>query len=99
MLERCLAKGLCGLWLPQYARCFLSSATYLKENLRHITAEQILREIDFLRAKPRIAVFDTASLVLRTWWKEKYSNTPEWLECHLGSQAARHDLVSKPGIT
>lgn len=97
-LARHLAERKDGVWLPEYAREFLSDANYTEAELLKITHEQLAREADFIRANPHFGVLDTDGVVLRVWWQERFGQTPDLLESHLKAQAMRRYLVTYPDL-
>ena len=93
-----LAKRKGGVWLPEYARDFLTDTCYTEEDVLAVTREQIGRELDFVRSAPRFGVLDTDGIVLRVWLAERFGHVPTILEKHLERQASRIYLLMYPDL-
>ena len=93
-LAKQLAQSFDGVWLPEYARLYLTSPDYDENDLLAISTEQMLRERDFVESNPRIGFLDTDLIVIYVWWQEKYSRVPSFVEDHLHSQQDRHYLLT-----
>ena len=93
-----LARRLAGVWLPEYARDYLTSPDYDRNDLEAITREQLNRETDFVRSCPNFGVLDTDGIVLHVWWFERFHEIPRPLAQHLNHQQPRCYLLTKPDL-
>ncbi len=87
-----------GVWLPEYAREYLSDAVYTEDDVHVVAREQINRERDLVRAAPRIAVLDTDCVVLRIWFAERFGYVPAYIHRHLKNQTVRGYLLTYPDL-
>ncbi|MCY4095657.1 MAG: ATP-binding protein [Gammaproteobacteria bacterium] len=97
-LARELASVQNGVWLPEYAREFLADIHYTEKQVHDVAHEQLHREQDFVRAKPRFGVLDTDGVVLRIWFEEKFGYVPDYIDRHLEHQVARTYLLTYPDL-
>ena len=88
-----------GVWLPEYAREYLSDTRYSEEEVHIVAREQLCRELDFVCAAPRFGVLDTDAVVLRIWFAEKFGHVPIYIQSHLERQADRCYLLTYPDLT
>ena len=98
-LAQQLAAELKGAWLPEYAREYLQDSNYNEADLMRITQEQLAREINFVRSKPKFGVLDTDGIVLYVWWQERFGYVPNELQQHLFTQATRRYLLTSADLT
>lgn len=87
-----------GVWLPEYAREFLTDVRYTEEDVHIVAREQLSREQDFVNAEPRFGVLDTDAVVLRVWFAEKFGHVPGYIDRHLKQQSARIYLLTYPDL-
>ena len=87
-----------GVWLPEYAREYLSDAAYTEDDVHVVAREQINRERDLVRAAPRFAVLDTDCVVLRIWFAERFGYVPAYIHRHLKNQTVRGYLLTYPDL-
>ena len=87
-----------GVWLPEYARTFLSDAHYTEDEIHIVAREQLSREQDFVRANPHFGVLDTDGVVLRVWFAERFGHVPTYIDRHLEQQATRTYLLMYPDL-
>ncbi|MCA6078285.1 AAA family ATPase [Fulvivirga sedimenti] len=97
-MARALADMFDDLWLPEYAREYLSvlKRPYNEEDLNNIAREQLNREHVYLEQAGRILFCDTDALVLKIWYEHKFGMVPEFIEKSLGTYSMH--LVMKPDI-
>ena len=98
-LAKELAKLHHGVWLPEYAREFLTDTKYTEEDVHIVAREQLYREQDFLNAEPYFGVLDTDGVVLRVWFAEKFGYVPSYIDRHLKQQASRSYLLTYPDLS
>lgn len=87
-----------GVWLPEFAREYLTDASYSEEDVHFVAREQLAREMDLLRAVPEYAIFDTDAVVLRIWFSERFGHVPDFIERHLVIQTPRFYLLLYPDL-
>ena len=87
-----------GVWLPEYAREYLSDARYSEGEVHIVAREQLSRERDLVAAKPHFGVLDTDAVVLRIWFAEKFGHVPAYIRRHLVAQAKRCYLLTYPDL-
>lgn len=97
-LARELAKLHHGVWLPEYAREFLTDVHYSEEDVHIVAREQLSREKDFVNAEPHFGVLDTDAVVLRVWFAEKFGHVPGYIDRHLKQQSGRIYLLTYPDL-
>ena len=97
-LAKELAESQHGVWLPEYAREFLTDVHYIEDDVHIVAREQLSREQDFVNAEPRFGVLDTDGVVLRVWFAEKFGQVPKYIDRHLKQQAARTYLLTYPDL-
>ena len=97
-LAKELARMYRGVWLPEYAREYLSDTRYSEDEVHIVAREQLNRELDFVSAAPRFGVFDTDGVVLRIWFAEKFGHVPTYIHRHLESQTERCYLLTYPDL-
>lgn len=87
-----------GVWLPEYAREFLTNVRYTEDDVHAVAREQLSREKDFVNARPQFGVLDTDAVVLRVWFAEKFGHVPRYIGRHLERQSARTYLLTYPDL-
>lgn len=87
-----------GVWLPEYAREFLSDVNYTEDDVHIVAREQLSREQDFVNANPHFGVLDTDGVVLHVWFAEKFGYVPTYIDRHLKQQAERIYLLTYPDL-
>ena len=87
-----------GVWLPEYAREFLTDLHYSEEDVHIVAREQLSREKDFVNAEPHFGVLDTDAVVLRVWFVEKFGHVPGYIDRHLKQQSGRIYLLTYPDL-
>lgn len=92
-LAKILAKRFRGVWLPEYARSYLTTPEYDADDLLRITREQRDRELSLVDSKPTIGFFDTDLINIRIWWDVRMGSIPREIDEHLKSQAERGYLL------
>ena len=97
-LARQLAREHRGVWLPEYAREYLTDTHYTEDDVHLVAREQLSREIDFVFAKPAFGVLDTDGVVLRIWFAERFGHVPAYIDHHLRHQVDRHYLLMYPDL-
>ena len=93
-----LARIYNGVWLPEYARQYLSDVQYTEDDVHVIAREQLNRELDFVCAAPVFGVLDTDGIVLRIWFAEKFGHVPTYICRHLEQQNERRYLLTYPDL-
>lgn len=92
-LAKILAKRFRGVWLPEYARSYLTTPEYDTEDLLKITREQRDRELSFINSGPMIGFLDTDLINIRIWWDLRIGSIPHEVDEHLRAQAERRYLL------
>ena len=92
-LAKILAKRFRGVWLPEYARSYLTTPEYDRDDLLKITREQRDRELSFINSEPTIGFLDTDLINIRIWWDVRMGSIPPEIDKHLRSQAERGYLL------
>lgn len=92
-LTKILAKRFRGVWLPEYARSYLTTPEYDTDDLLKITREQRHRELSFINSEPTIGFLDTDLINIRIWWDVRMGSIPQEIDKHLRSQAQRGYLL------
>lgn len=97
-LAKILAKRFRGVWLPEYARSYLTSPEYDTDDLLKITREQRERELSFVKSEPSIGFLDTDLLNIRIWWDVRIGSIPREIDEHLKSQAERGYILLRADL-
>ena len=93
-----LAQHFRTVWLPEYARTYLTEPTYDQSDLSNITCEQFARETCFFASGARLAFLDTDVINLRIWWYLRMGYVPQAVERQLETQHKRSYLLLRPDI-
>ena len=86
------------VWLPEYARSYLTDSAYTKEDLLNISREQIAREIDFVDSSPALGFLDTDLINIQIWWQVRFGHTPDIVRQGILNQADRVYLLLRPDL-
>ena len=99
-LSRALAEELQTLWLPEYARFYLSryGPAYEQEDLLRIARGQRQWEETWSRHSPHAIILDTSMLVLKIWSEYKYASCHPWILEQLEGQPADLYLLCRPDM-
>ncbi len=91
-LARQLATHYDTLWVPEYARYYLTllERPYTVADVIHIAEGQLYWENELIKLNPPLLFCDTDLLVIKIWLKFKYSIENEWLEMQLKNK--RYDV-------
>lgn len=97
-LARSLAIELGGVYLPEYARDYLIDTEYEESDVYKIAHEQYARERDLIAAGPTFAVFDTDSVVMLVWCRERFGRVPQFIERNIETNPQRLYLLTATDI-
>ena len=97
-LAKILARRFRGVWLPEYARSYMTTPEYSTDDLLNITREQRDRELSFVDSKPSIGFLDTDLISIRIWWEVRLGSIPQEIDEHLRSQAERDYLLLRSDL-
>ena len=97
-LARDLARYFKGVWLPEYARSYLTKPEYDEVDLLNITKEQNARELDFASSKPTIGFIDTDLINLYIWWDVRMNHVHPVVDSSLDQQPTRAYLLLRPDL-
>lgn len=77
-----LAAELNAVWIPEYARYYVSSLKnkYDYSDIERIAQKQIEDYHHYTKAGPGIVIFDTWLIITKIWFDEVYRKHPAWLE-------------------
>ena len=92
-LAKILTERFRGVWLPEYARSYLTRPEYDTQDLFKITREQRERELSFVNSEPTVGFLDTDLINIRIWWDVRVGSIPQEIDNHLRSQAERGYLL------
>ncbi|MDX1939803.1 MAG: ATP-binding protein [Saprospiraceae bacterium] len=91
-LTRQLAAHYDTLWVPEYARYYLTllNRPYTQEDVLEIAKGQLHWESELTKLTDTLLFCDTDLIVIKIWLKFKYNLEDEWLESQLKKH--RYDL-------
>ena len=91
-LARQLAERYQTLWVPEYARFYLSrlKRPYEQEDVLEIAKSQLQWEDAWAKQAERVLFSDTGTLVPKVWLKFKYNTSHPWIDQQF--QQHRYDL-------
>lgn len=94
-LARQLATHYNTLWVPEYARYYLTllERPYTPEDVVEIAKGQVYWEKELAQLKPPLLFCDTDLLVAKIWLKFKYDIENEWLEKQLEAKSYHLHLL------
>ncbi len=99
-LARHLAQFFHTVWIPEYARTYVSSLSrpYSYEDVEHIAQvqkQEMLLEYQHAR---RVVFFDTDLVITKVWFEVVYQHCPDWIESFLVHSGVHLYLVCMPDI-
>ncbi len=99
-MAQALASQFDDLWLPEYAREYLSALDreYDIHDLDIIAGKQLDREDEYLKQAHRVLFCDTDVLVLKIWYEHKFGKVPAFIDEALSANSYSLHLVMKPDI-
>lgn len=94
-LARQLAAHYHTLWVPEYARFYLTflDRAYTPEDVVEIAKGQVHWENELSKLNPKLLFCDTDLTVAKIWLKFKYNLENEWIESHLKSKTYDFHLL------
>ena len=77
-----LASHLNALWVPEYARFYVSSLRnkYTYRDIEHIARKQIDDYTKYTGKGKGIVIFDTWLIITKVWFDVVYGKHPDWLD-------------------
>ncbi len=77
-----LARELDAVWIPEYARYYMSSLRekYSYTDIEHIASKQIEDYLKYTGTKSGIVIFDTWLIITKVWFDVVFGRYPAWLD-------------------
>ena len=99
-LARYLAQRYNGLFVPEYAREYVSalSGPYTREDVEAIARYQIEELQRLSEGNERFLFFDTELIITKVWFEHKYGECPEWVKEALHNYPMDSYLLCYPDI-
>ncbi len=99
-LSHQLARKTSGLWLPEYARYYIShlKRPYNKEDVMHIATMQIELESGMVAANPAYLLLDTGLIITKVWLEHVYGSSPAWLDEAIKAMPRHLHLLCYPDL-
>ena len=99
-LARYLAQRYNGLFVPEYAREYVSalSRPYTREDVEAIARYQIEELQRLSEGNERFLFFDTELIITKVWFEHKYGECPEWVKEALHNYPMDSYLLCYPDI-
>jgi len=95
-----LAKYFNALWIPEYARYYVSNLQnkYNYSDIVNIAQKQIDDYIKFSSGKSGLIIFDTFLIITKVWFDEVFHRYPSWLDQNIQELKIDLYLLCAPDI-
>lgn len=99
-LARNLAEYYNDIWVPEYARVYLSDLDrpYRKGDLMKIAKGQWLMQKQYIKKAKKYVFYDTSMLIMKVWSEYKYDSCTKWIEDHFNKQKIDLYVLTKTDL-
>lgn len=99
-LARQLARVFRTVWVPEYARTYVSSLSrpYSYEDVEHIARVQKQEMLQEYKHAGRVVFFDTDLVITKVWFDVVYQRIPGWIDAFLSQSGVHLYLLCMPDI-
>lgn len=100
MISEFLAKKLGGVWIPEFARDYMSKLdrSYKYSDLEIIARTQIEQRKEAEARSKGYLILDTWLIITKIWFIEVYGRFPDWIEETIKKQPVDLYLLCEPDI-
>ena len=100
LLSEFLAKKLDGIWIPEFAREYISKINrpYTYSDLEFIAKTQINQRKVAERKVKEFLILDTWLIITKIWFIEVYERFPEWIDETINNYPVDLYLLCEPDI-